>query len=134
MDRYDFDSILFPVNFACMFKGDFGPKVMSIARKKGAAMLAIKPFAKQSWGHCDKEKHARYHRRCWYEPITDKKLDDLSLRFTLSQAVTSAIPPADLSFLPRALELGLALKPITDQETAQLKSLATTLHPIFARA
>ena len=39
MERYDFDSVLFPVNFACHYKNGFGPKVIAKAREKGVAIL-----------------------------------------------------------------------------------------------
>lgn len=134
MDRYDFDTILFPINFACYFKGDFGPRILKVAGEKGVARLALKPFALQRWVKREGEKYERYHRRCWYEPITDREKADLSLRFTLSQDVTSAIPPADASFLPLALELGAAFRPIAENEVARLKAAASRLEPVFQRA
>ncbi|MHC4784282.1 MAG: aldo/keto reductase, partial [Planctomycetota bacterium] len=41
MDRYDFDSILYPVNFAAYMKGEFGPKVVKKAQEKQMAILAL---------------------------------------------------------------------------------------------
>jgi len=35
MDRYDFDSVLLPINFATFYKGDFGPRVIAAAKSKG---------------------------------------------------------------------------------------------------
>jgi aryl-alcohol dehydrogenase-like predicted oxidoreductase len=49
MDRYDFDSILFPVNFATFYKADFGPRVVQAAKSKGIARLALKAMARQQW-------------------------------------------------------------------------------------
>ena len=34
MDRFDFDSVLFPLNFATYLKNDFGPRVVQRARQK----------------------------------------------------------------------------------------------------
>ena len=47
MDRYDFDSILLPINFATFYKSNFGPRVMEAAKSKGVARLALKALAKQ---------------------------------------------------------------------------------------
>jgi len=35
MDLFDFDSILFPINYMCMEKGKFGPGALSRAKEKG---------------------------------------------------------------------------------------------------
>ena len=134
LDRFDFDSILFPINFACYHKGNFGPKVVALAREKGAARLALKGLAKQRWGAKGTPKHVKYSGRCWYEPITDATEQELGLRFTLSQPITAAVPPADASLLPRAIELGMRFKPITEAETGQLQALAAGLEPVFKRA
>ena len=34
LDRFDFDTILFPVNFATWHAGNFGPQVLARARRK----------------------------------------------------------------------------------------------------
>ncbi len=49
MDRYDFDSILWPTNFACYFTGSFGPQVVEAALGKDTAVLALKAMARQIW-------------------------------------------------------------------------------------
>jgi aryl-alcohol dehydrogenase-like predicted oxidoreductase len=49
MERYDFDSILFPINFATFYAGDFGPRVLEAAKAKGVARLALKAMARQQW-------------------------------------------------------------------------------------
>ena len=48
MDRYDFDSVLFPINFACYYGGNFGKQVIEKAQQKKAAVLAIKALARRA--------------------------------------------------------------------------------------
>jgi aryl-alcohol dehydrogenase-like predicted oxidoreductase len=64
LDRYDFDSVLFPLNFATFYKGDFGRRILEKAVEKGAARLALKGMARQHWpeGDPDREKYGK----CWY--------------------------------------------------------------------
>ena len=45
----NFDSILFPINFATFYEGDFGPRIVAAAKAKGIARLALKAMAKQKW-------------------------------------------------------------------------------------
>ena len=45
MKNYDFDSILFPINFVCWNAGNFGPQVFEEAEKRGMGVLALKAMA-----------------------------------------------------------------------------------------
>lgn len=45
LDRDDFDSILYPVNFVCYAAGDLGPSVLAMAQERGTARLALKVLA-----------------------------------------------------------------------------------------
>jgi len=49
MDRFDFETILFPINFATWHAGNFGPQVLAKAEEKGMGILALKAMAKGPW-------------------------------------------------------------------------------------
>ncbi len=129
MDRHDFDSILFPVNFATYFKGNFGATVIEKARSKGVTILALKVLARQAWP--DNDPGRQTYSKCWYQPITDRHEAELALRFTLSQPVTAAIPPGEEFIFRLALDLATEIHPIRETELTELKALADTLSPIF---
>jgi predicted aldo/keto reductase-like oxidoreductase len=133
LDRYEFDSILFPVNFASYMEEDFGPQVLKLAEAKGAARLALKAMAKQSW---PKDSPLREtYRKCWYEPLVEPAEASLGLRFTLNKPVTSAIPPGDERLFRLAVDLALKnLSPLSGSEEAQLMALAADVNPIFRQA
>lgn len=133
MDRFDFDSALFPVNYASMTKGRFGEQILKKAQEKGVACMAIKALARQKWGSQDSPRRRKYSR-CWYEPTTDARELELSLRYTLSQPITSAVPPADLVFLDSAIDVALDFRQITRAEEDALKALAANWDPIFRHA
>jgi len=133
MDRYDFDSILFPVNFATYEKGRFGPQIMAKAQSKGVARLALKSMALQKWPDEQARERGPY-RKCWYEPVTDPRQIELALRFTLSQPVTAALPPGEESLFRLALDFAPNFIPISESEIAELRSLAAGLNPIFQAA
>jgi aryl-alcohol dehydrogenase-like predicted oxidoreductase len=129
MDRYDFDSILFPVNFANYHVGNFGPQMMARAQDKGLSRLALKAMARQKWppDHPDRKKFPK----CWYQPLSDPHEVELALRFTLSQPVTAALPPGDEALFRLALDLAPSFRPITAPETQELTALAAGLDPVF---
>jgi hypothetical protein len=130
MERYDFDSVLFPVNFACWYKGDFGPQVIAKAASKGVAVLALKAMARQKWPENDPNRGN--YAKCWYQPLTDLKEAELGLRFALGQGITAAVSPAEAAPFLMALRLVDKLtKPLTASEEQTLKALVDQLTPIF---
>jgi aryl-alcohol dehydrogenase-like predicted oxidoreductase len=133
MDRFDFDSILFPVNFASYEKGGFGPQIMKKAQSKGLARLALKALARQQWPDEHSPERQRYSK-CWYQPITDPHLAELALRFTLSQPVTAVLPPGEEPLFRMALDLAPKFTPIADAGIKELKALSASLNPVFKAA
>jgi aryl-alcohol dehydrogenase-like predicted oxidoreductase len=129
MDRYDFDSILFPVSFGIYYKGNFGPEVIKKGQEKDVAILALKMFGNQLWPK-DAPTRKRYSK-CWYEPIFERERAKLAMAFTLSQPVTSAVPPGEEELFRLALDLAMEYKPITPEQTEKIKALAMGLNPIF---
>jgi aryl-alcohol dehydrogenase-like predicted oxidoreductase len=131
MDRFDFDSILFPINFACYYKGKFGSQVVAQAQSQGVARLALKTLARQQWPKDDPQRQK--YSKCWYQPLTDPEEAKLGLKFTLSQPITAAIPPGEASLFRMALDLALKFEPISRSELNQLEKLSASLNPIFRR-
>jgi aryl-alcohol dehydrogenase-like predicted oxidoreductase len=127
LDRFPFDSILFPVNFINYARGNFGPQVIEKAKELGVARLAIKALAHGPW----KKSEKRNYPNCWYRPIDKLDLARQALRFTLSEDVTAAIPPGDERLFRMALELAPDLSPLTLQERSDLLSSARSLRPLM---
>lgn len=127
--RFPFDSVLFPFNFVTLFKGNFGWELLKEAPKRGITLLALKAMAKTHWQEGDKRLE-----KCWYKPITDPKLAELALRFTLSLPVAAAIPPGDENIFRMAIPFAERFRKITSREEQQLRAEAEKLTPIFSRA
>jgi predicted aldo/keto reductase-like oxidoreductase len=127
MDGFDFDSILFPINFTSWYAGKFGPQVLDCAKEKGMDILALKAMAKQPWAKDAEKKVAK----CWYEPLTDPEEAKLGLRFTLSHPVTAALPPGNEDLFSMALGLSTGFKPLNDKEVEDIKEKGMAGSPIF---
>lgn len=130
MEGFDFDSVLFPVNYVLYSQAGFGPQVVAKAEEKGVGRLCLKAMARTSWPE-GAEKH---HSKCWYEPITDPEEAALALRFTLSQPVTAAVPPGHRDLFRLACDVAERFTPITEAETEALFRRAQGLDPIFRLA
>lgn len=129
--RFEFASVLFPLNWMEYHNASFGPQVVEAARKAGVGRLALKAMARQKW---QEGADRKAWPRCWYEPCSDPEEARLALRFTLSQAITAAIPPGDTRLFPLALEVGGSFQPVDAGEVAELQRRAEGLEPFFRLA
>jgi len=127
MDRYRFDSVLYPVNYVCYAQGNFGPGVVQKAKEQDVARLALKAMCRSR----RKRGEERSRPKCWYHPIQDAELARTALRFTLSEDVTAAIPPGDEGLYQMALEMAGNLEPLAPQERRDLLASAKGLEPLF---
>ncbi len=127
LQGYEFDTILFPVNFGTWNRGNFGPQVLEEARKRQVGILALKAMAKGPWP----EGAERTHPKCWYEPLSDPAEAALGLRFTLSHPVTAAVPPGDENLFRMALRLALDFRPLEESEVQRIKEMAGRNEPLF---
>lgn len=130
LDHFDFDTVLFPVNFVLASQKNFGPRVIARAHEKGAGMLAIKSMAKSQWP-ADINKSQRPNPKEWYEPCSVPEQAALALRWTLSQRITAAIPPGDERYFPLAMYVAQNFQPITAEEEKHLVASAAGATPIF---
>jgi predicted aldo/keto reductase-like oxidoreductase len=129
MERFQFDTILFPTNFVLFSKAKFGPQVLERARARGMGHLAIKAMARGKYP-ADLPEDQRTPK-CWYEPCTLPEEASLAWRWTLSLPVTAAVPPGNPAWFRLALDLAQSFQPITRQETARLMTFAAKADPLF---
>ena len=136
MDRFAFDSILFPFNFAAYEAGKFGPAVLKRAREKKMGVLALKAMAHQKLAEGVKSEEAKW-KKCWYEPLDGAHQVELALRYTLGLPVDAAIPPGHWELFKMALSLaeqGVATKPLKEEERQELLALAGKSRVLFEAA
>jgi predicted aldo/keto reductase-like oxidoreductase len=128
MERFNFDTILFPFNFAAWYNGNFGPQVLEEAKKQEMGILALKAMAWRRW----EEGEERNIDKTWYKPLTEKEQARAGLRFTLSHPVTAAIPPGHEALFSMALKLATEFEPMADKEIVAMKEKAMKTDPIFS--
>ncbi len=127
LERFEFDSVLFPVNFVNYAQGNFGPIVMKKAKEKGAARLALKAMAYSPWP----QGMERDCKKCWYRPVDDREMAKQALSFTLSEDVTSAIPPGDENLFRMAMDLAPEIKQLTPLERNRILAQTEGVEPLF---
>jgi aryl-alcohol dehydrogenase-like predicted oxidoreductase len=128
MDRYDFDTILFPINYVTWNTGNFGPQVLEKAHQKKMGILALKSMAK---GPLPKGVENKEYPKCWYEPLTTEEDIRMGLGFTLSHPVTAALTPGDQRLFRTALSVSGSIKPLKVDEIEKIKEKALMGEPLF---
>jgi len=129
MDRFDFDTILFPFNYTTWNAGNFGPQVLARAQEKKMGILALKAMAKGPWPkNADRTKYPK----CWYEPLTTTEDILMGLRFTLSHPITAAVPPGDENLFKLALSVKDRIKPLNQPEIDLIRQKALKGEPLFS--
>lgn len=128
MEAFDFDSILFPINWVNFLQGNFGPAVLRMAQERSMGRLALKAMARSRWQ--DGADRTRMPK-CWYEPCVDPEEQSLALRFALSEPITAAIPPGEPSLFWRAVEIAEQFEPLSSAERETLRHRAEGVQPLF---
>jgi aryl-alcohol dehydrogenase-like predicted oxidoreductase len=130
MNRYPFDTILFPLNFVLYTQAGFGPQILETARQKQIGILCLKSMAKTVWP-ADQQKNHPSDPKCWYKPAAFPNEASLGLRWTLGHPITAAIPPGEERYLRLAMDVAQNYKPLNATEEQALLKGAPGVEPIF---
>jgi aryl-alcohol dehydrogenase-like predicted oxidoreductase len=118
LKRFDFDTVMFPLNRVHAVHptdwNDYAP-LLKTARQQDVGVMAIKSVAKQAWPDRKANVH---HYNTWYEPFDEATEIEKSLWFTLSQDITAAVLPGELSLWPTIIDAAQRYKPL-DKKTQQ---------------
>ncbi len=128
LNRFNFDTILFPFNWVSWHQANFGPRVLEKAVEKGVGILAIKALAKRKWKPDERNK---YEWPRWYATVESFEEASLALRFTLSLPVTAAVSPSRVELLWWACNIADQFKPLSEEEENQLVERSKGLEPVF---
>jgi len=129
LNGFNFDTVMFPINFVEFFKMGFGKAVIELAAEKGAGVLGMKALSKGPW-----PEGVERTRKWWYRVTETQEEANAAMRFTLSQkGVAAGIPPSFLDILDKAIEAGCSYSPITEAESRQLDQTAQTCLSLFQR-
>jgi aryl-alcohol dehydrogenase-like predicted oxidoreductase len=129
MDRYNFDTILFPINWVLFTQANFGPQILQRAQEKKMGILALKAMAKTVWPAAERKNHPV--PKCWYQPAGFPDEAALGLRWTLGHPITAAIPPGDERYFRLAMDVAQNFKPLSAAEEQALLAGAHGAEPIF---
>lgn len=127
MKEFQFDTVMFPINYVENYTHGFGNPVLDLAEEQGAAVLAIKAIGSGFWPN----RNVRT-RDWWYRNHEEQDEIDLAMRFVLSRKnVVAGIPASFLDMFDKTANAGCNYRPPTDEELGRLKALAKNSLPMF---
>ena len=128
--RFDFDSVLFPVNFVQYADQAYKQKadeLLRLCREKNVGSMLIKSIIKAPWGNRKPEFDT------WYEPFTEMEMIQKAVSFALSQGATGICTAGDTRLLPVVLKACKNFKPMPDSEQFELIQSAQLYQPLFVQ-
>jgi predicted aldo/keto reductase-like oxidoreductase len=126
---FDFDTVMFPINYVEYFTRDFGKEVLKAAGEKKAAVLAIKPMHSGAPKQGEEMKHP-----WWYRSLEEQEEINMAWRFSLSlPGVVTGFAPGYLDLVDRAITAGHSYRPATEADHTKLQAMAAGQGSIFKR-
>jgi aryl-alcohol dehydrogenase-like predicted oxidoreductase len=129
MDHFDFDTVLFPVNYVTWYQSNFGPAVLDRAQQKGMGILALKALAKTTRPDGKKEKWTKG----WYSPVESYEEAKIAFRWTLSRPVTACVSPSHAELLWWMIDAEKEITPLTAEDELVVAGSTGGVAPIFPR-
>ena len=129
LDRYDFDTVLFPLNWVLVTQANFGLQILKRAQEKQMGILCLKSMAKTVWPADQRRNHPE--PKCWYQPAAFPDEASLGLRWTLGHPITAALPPGDERYFRLAMDVAQNYQPLEPHEEQALLSGGKGVEPFF---
>ncbi|MFA6185606.1 MAG: aldo/keto reductase [Phycisphaerae bacterium] len=128
MKEFEFDTIMFPVNFVAHFGSDFEAEVLAIAARQNLGIIGIKAIARRK----RQENAAKdSYQKCWYEPFDDPEIVELALNWAFSQNISLTIPPGEESLFRLCLKFAPHCGKLNETQLKQLETIASANEPVF---
>ncbi len=124
LSLYDFDTVLFPINWGLHLGKGFGERISALAKKKDIGLLGMKSMIHRQWKN-QKEREESGFSKSWCKPIFDNdQFIIAAIKYALSLGVDAIVPPGNYKHFSYAIEnIDECLKtPLEPKDVEYLKS------------
>lgn len=127
--RFNFDSVLFPLNFVQYANPDFrqgAQELLHMCRERETGVMIIKSITRGPWGELPKT------HTTWYQPFDQPEPIQQAVDFALSQqGVTGLCTAGDTNVLPLMLQACENYHPMTAEQQEDAIVAAGQYQPLF---
>jgi predicted aldo/keto reductase-like oxidoreductase len=127
--RFDFDSVLFPLNFVQMANPEFrktAEELIAACKTKDVGTMVIKTITKGPWG-------AKQHTATtWYEPFEQMEEIQRAVNFALSYDVTGLCTAGDTRILPLVIKACQDFTRLNKSQMDEMIQSGRQYEPLFS--
>jgi aryl-alcohol dehydrogenase-like predicted oxidoreductase len=127
--RFDFDSVLFPLNFVQMGNPEYrrhAMELISVCRTRDVGTMVIKAITRGPWG--DRQHTAT----TWYEPFEDMDTIQQAVNFALSYEITGLCTAGDIRILPLFIRACENYKELDHEQREAMIESGKQYEPLFS--
>jgi aryl-alcohol dehydrogenase-like predicted oxidoreductase len=128
LERFDFDSVLLPYNYAVMSDDRYRADVetlLGVCAQRGVAVQTIKSVARRRW------PGGAGRQFSWYEPLTDGEALARAVRYVLGRTGLFLNSSSDARLLRPILEAAVAGGPVPADEEMAADIQRHEIEPLF---
>ena len=126
--RFDFDSILFPLNFVQMANPEYrkyAEELIATCKTKDVGTMVIKTITTGPWGE------RQHTATTWYEPFDQGAEIQRAVNFALSYEVTGLCTAGDIRVLPLVIQACENFAHLSQPEREEMIKSAGQFEPLF---
>lgn len=127
--RFDFDSVLFPLNFVQMANPqyrEYAEELIATCKAKDVGTMIIKSITRAPWGNRE------HTATTWYEPFDNIEEIQPAVNFALSYDITGLCTAGDTRVLPLMLKACENFTRLSDSEKEAMIESGKQYEPLFA--
>ncbi len=128
LERFAFDSVLFPYNFTMMGIGQYAADVEALlkaCRERGVATQTIKSVARRRWQNGNERKFS------WYEPLRDREAIRRGVHFVMSRPGLFLNSSSDATVLRDILDAAAQTAIPPDRAELEADVARYAMEPLF---
>ncbi|MGI6240262.1 MAG: aldo/keto reductase [Christensenellales bacterium] len=120
LEMHDFDTVLFPMNWALGINRGWGDRISEVIREKGIGLLGMKALVRRKW----REGEERRYPKSWCQPIWgDEALGVAAMKYAVAKGAHTLVPPGNIEHFQFMVDHAnhVFSEPMTDAEWAMLR-------------
>ena len=123
LEHFDFDTVMFPMNWAMGLTTGWGDRIAQAVKQKGIGLIAIKTLISRKW----REQEAHTFPKSWCKPIWENEpLAVAAMKYGIHKGAAILIPPGNIThqrFMVDHID-ECTQSPLTNAEFALLRAEA----------
>jgi aryl-alcohol dehydrogenase-like predicted oxidoreductase len=130
LERFEFDSVLFPYSFMMMKNPDYAADVqrlLSVCQERNVAVQTIKSVTLRPFFEGEVRTHTT-----WYAPFTEQSDIDQAVHWVLDNPQVFLNTPGDIGLLPKVLAAAARFSSAPDPELLEARARELGAQPLFA--